>query len=44
MMGADSKKILGLNVSDPYGKSVEVYRATANEISDELKRLFDQRI
>lgn len=43
-MGADSKKVLGLNVSDPYGKSIEVYRATANEISDKLKQLFDQRI
>jgi protein-tyrosine-phosphatase len=40
MMGADSKKTWGLNVSDPYGGGVEVYRATANEISEELKRLF----
>ena len=41
-MGADSKKIAGLNVSDPYGKGLEVYRATAKEISGELKRLFGQ--
>jgi protein-tyrosine phosphatase len=43
-MGADPKKIRDLTVSDPYGESVEVYRATADEISDKLKRLFDQRL
>jgi protein-tyrosine-phosphatase len=42
LRGADSKKILSLNVSDPHGCDVEVYRTKANEISEGLKRLFDQ--
>ncbi|MEW6052842.1 MAG: low molecular weight protein arginine phosphatase [Nitrospirota bacterium] len=43
-MGADSKKILGLNISDPYGESIEVYRITANEILGELKQTIKKHI
>ena len=41
-MGAESRKIRSLHVSGPYGRSVEVYRTTANEISEKLRRLFGQ--
>jgi protein-tyrosine-phosphatase len=38
--GADPSKITVLDICDPYGKGLDVYRATASGIESELRRLF----
>ena len=38
--GADASKLATLNISDPYNRDLEVYRATAVAIEAELRRLF----
>jgi protein-tyrosine-phosphatase len=38
--GIDPNKIAQLNVPDPYGKGLNVYRSTAVEIARQLKTLF----
>jgi len=39
--GADRQKLAILDISDPYNKGLEVYRATAVVIEVELRKLFN---
>jgi protein-tyrosine phosphatase len=39
-MGVDCDRIAQLDVADPYGKGIEVYRLTAQEIQCQIARLF----
>jgi protein-tyrosine-phosphatase len=40
-LGVESARIVELDVSDPYGKSIEVYRSVANVIEERLHHVFD---
>ena len=38
-LGAEKTRIKNLNVSDPYGKGIQVYRSTVDEIESQLRSL-----
>lgn len=40
-LGVDESKIAELNISDPYGRGIEVYRSTAEAITHQLRRLLE---
>ncbi len=39
-LGADESKLAALDIRDPYGKGLEVYRATVLTIESDLRNLF----